>query len=161
MFYIIMGVSGSGKSTIAKLLSDRLDCKFYDADDFHPSTNIDKMNRGIALTDSDRQPWLAKLQQLISNTLKNNQQGILACSALKAEYRQILQNNQPHVIFIYLRGDYDCIQSRIQQRQGHFMSAALLRSQFDILEEPKDAIIVDVSLEPKAIVEQILNKIRA
>ncbi|MDJ0571747.1 MAG: gluconokinase, GntK/IdnK-type, partial [Pleurocapsa sp. MO_192.B19] len=91
MFYIIMGVSGSGKSTIGKLLSDRTGWNFYDADDFHPQANIDKMNRGIPLTDSDRQPWLEKLQELITTFLKNNRQGILACSALKSDYRQILR----------------------------------------------------------------------
>ena len=152
-----MGVSGSGKSTIGKLLSDRTGWTFYDADDFHPPANINKMNRGIPLTDSDRQPWLEKLKQLITNTLKNNQQGILACSALKSDYRQILTSNNPEVIFIYLRGDYDCIKNRVQQRQGHFMQADLLRNQFDTMEEPEDAIAIDIALEPEDIVKEILR----
>ncbi len=159
MFYIIMGVSGSGKSTIGKLLSDRTGWNFYDADDFHPQANIDKMNRGIPLTDSDRQPWLEKLQELITTFLKNNRQGILACSALKSDYRQILRNNNSNVVFVYLQGDYDCIQSRIKKRHGHFMEADLLRSQFDTLEEPEDALVIDVSLEPEVIAEKILTKI--
>ena len=154
-----MGVSGTGKSTIGKLLSDRTGWTFYDADDFHSPANIEKMNRGIPLTDSDRLPWLEKLNQLITNTLNSNQQAILACSALKSQYRQILRNNHAEVFFIYLRGSYGCVQSRIQQRTGHFMNSSLLQSQFDTLEEPQNALIIDVSLTPEAIVEEILRQI--
>lgn len=159
MFYIIMGVSGTGKSTVGKLLSDRTGWDFYDADDFHPQSNIDKMNHGIPLTDGDRLPWLKKLNQLISTTLNSSNQGILACSALKSDYRQILCHNLTGVVFIYLRGSYECIQSRIQQRQGHFMNSNLLQSQFDTLEEPQNALIVDVTLAPEAIVKEILGQI--
>lgn len=159
MFYIIMGVSGTGKSTIGKLLSDRTGWTFYDADDFHPPANIDKMHRGIPLTDSDRLPWLEELQGLISNSLNQQQQGILACSALKYKYRQILCNNHSQVIFIYLRGSYDCIHSRLEAREGHFMSSSLLKSQFAILEEPQDALVFDVSLPPQSIVAKILSQI--
>lgn len=159
MFYIIMGVSGTGKSTVGKLLSDRTGWTFYDADDFHSPANIDKMNHGIPLTDRDRLPWLLELKQLITDTIDNGRQGILACSALKSQYRQILQNDCPDVVFIYLRGDYDCIQSRIQQRTGHFMSSNLLRSQFDTLEEPQDALVIDVCLSPQTIVNKILSQI--
>ena len=154
-----MGVSGTGKSTIGKLLSNHTAWNFYDADDFHPQINIDKMNRGIALTDSDRLPWLQELHQLIKRNLNNNQPGILACSALKSNYRQILSGDSAKVIFVYLRGDYECIQSRIRSRTEHFMNSDLLKSQFDTLEEPKNAIVVDVTLSPEAIVEQILNRI--
>ena len=159
MFYVIMGVSGTGKSTIGKLLSDRTGWNFYDADDFHPLTNIVKMKRGIALTDKDRLPWLSKLEQLITRHLQSDRTGILACSALKSNYRQILRNNRDEVVFIYLRGDFNCIQTRILQRTGHFMSSDLLRSQFETLEEPEDALVIDVSQTPEAIVEEILNKI--
>jgi gluconokinase len=159
MFYVIMGVSGTGKSTIGKLLSDRTGWDFYDADDFHSPANLNKLNRGIALTDSDRLPWLKELQQLISRALDSKKQGILACSALKAQYRQILQGGSSEVIFIYLRGDYNCIQNRVQQRTGHFMNPSLLRSQFDTLEEPQDALTIDVALNPGAMVEEILKKI--
>jgi gluconokinase len=159
MFYVIMGVSGTGKSTIGKLLSDRTGWDFYDADDFHSPANLDKLNRGIALTDSDRLPWLKELQQLIAHTLDSNKQGILACSALKAQYRQILQGGSSEVVFIHLKGDYDCIQNRVQQRTGHFMNPNLLRSQFDTLEEPQDALTIDVALNPEAMVEEILQKI--
>ena len=159
MFYVVMGVSGTGKSTIGKLLSDRTGWNFYDADDFHPLTNIVKMKGGIALTDEDRLPWLQKLEQLITRHLQNNCPGILACSALKSDYRKILRNGRDEVVFIYLRGDYNCIQTRLLQRTGHFMSSDLLRSQFDTLEEPEDALVVDVSLTREEIVEEILNNI--
>lgn len=159
MFYIIMGVSGSGKSTIGKLLSDRTGWNFYDADDFHPPANIAKMNKGVPLSDCDRQPWLTELKKLITNTLKDKQQGVLACSSLKSDYRKILSHNNSNVVFIYLQGNYNCIQARLQKRQGHFMNGGLLRSQFDTLEEPEDALVIDVSFEPEVIVEDILNKI--
>lgn len=159
MFYIIMGVSGTGKSTIGKLLSDRTGWTFYDADDFHPPANIDKMNRGIPLEDSDRICWLEELSQLIISSLNSKHQGILACSALKSRYRQILADCHPEVVFVYLRGSYDCIQSRIQQRTGHFMNSTLLQSQFDTLEEPQDALVIDVSLTPEMIINQILKQI--
>ena len=154
-----MGVSGTGKSTIGQLLSDRTGWKFYDADDFHSPANIEKLSRGIALSDSDRQPWLQKLQQLITHTLAKQETGILACSALKLQYRQVLRGDSSQVVFIYLRGDYDCIQRRVSERQGHFMSPSLLRSQFDALEEPQQALIVDVALEPEQIVAEILRQI--
>ncbi|MEL6582087.1 MAG: gluconokinase [Cyanobacteria bacterium J06621_12] len=159
MFYVIMGVSGSGKSTVGKLLSDRTGWNFYDADDFHPQVSLDKMNRGIALTDSDRLPWLKELQKLISSTLDAHQSGILACSALKSEYRQILQQENEQVVFVYLQGNYDCIQERVKQRQGHFMSPDLLKSQFNTLEEPLNALIIDVSLPLDQIVDQIVDQI--
>ena len=159
MFYVVMGVSGTGKSTIGKLLSDRTGWNFYDADDFHPITNIVKMKGGIPLTDEDRLPWLQKLEQLITHSLQSDRPGILACSALKSDYRQILRNGRSEVVFIYLRGDYECIQTRILQRTGHFMSSDLLRSQFDTLEEPEDAVVIDVSQSREAIVEEILDKV--
>ena len=159
MFYIIMGVSGTGKSTIGKLLSDRTGWAFYDADDFHPAANIVKMSQGVALTDLDRLPWLNKLHRLIGHTLQQNKHGILACSALKSNYRQILRNNYRDVVFIYLQGNYQAIQSRLQERAGHFMSADLLQSQFDALEEPQNAIAIDVTLSPAEIVERIIEEI--
>ncbi|MGL5832439.1 MAG: gluconokinase [Waterburya sp.] len=157
MFYVIMGVSGSGKSTIGKLLAESTGWAFYDADDFHPTVNLDKMHGGIALTDCDRLPWLAALQQLIADHLDGDRPGILACSALKAQYRQILRGESSQVFFVYLQGNYDAIQSRIQQRLGHFMSPDLLRSQFDILEEPHDALTINIALPPKSIVDEILK----
>ncbi len=152
-----MGVAGSGKTTVGKLLSDRTGWTFYDADDFHPAENIDKMSRGIPLNDEDRKPWLLKLNNLIHNTISQDKSAILACSALKSSYREILQLNCPEVVLIYLQGDYEQILARIQQRKEHFMQAGMLRSQFKILEEPQADLVVSVTLSPEAIVEQIIK----
>ena len=154
-----MGVSGSGKSSVGKLLSRCTGWQFYDADDFHSPEAIAKMSQGIPLTDSDRYLWLQKLNNLVETTLNAQENGILACSALKSHYRQIIQGDRSEVTWIYLRGDRSCILSRLQQRQGHYFQANLLRSQFDILEEPQTAITIDVSLTLRAIVSEILAKI--
>lgn len=152
-----MGVSGSGKSTVGKLLSDRTGWNFYDADDFHPAENIDKMSRGTPLNDEDRQPWLLKLENLIDTTISQDRSAILACSALKSSYRGMLQLDRSKIVLIYLQGDYEQILARIKQRQGHFMSAEMLRSQFKILEEPQADLVVNVALSPEAIVEKIVK----
>ena len=157
MFCIIMGVAGSGKTTIGKLLSDRTGWTFYDADDFHPAENIEKMSRGIPLNDEDRKPWLLKLNNLIHNTISQDKSAILACSALKSSYREILQLDNPEVALIYLQGDYEQIVARITQRKEHFMQAEMLLSQFKILEEPQADLVVSVTLSPNAIVEQIIK----
>lgn len=155
-----MGVSGSGKSSVGKLLSQRTGWRFYDADDFHSPEAIAKMSQGIPLTDSDRQLWLPKLNNLVETTLNAREHGILACSALKSEYRQIIQGDRSLVTWLYLQADYACLLSRLQQRQGHYFPANLLRSQFDILEEPQTAITIDVSrLTQGAIVDEILARI--
>ena len=160
MFYIVMGVSGSGKSTVGKLLSDRLYCQFYDADDFHPSSNIRKMNQGKPLTDSDRLPWLLELQKLITDTLDAEKTAVLACSALKENYRKIMAGNcSTKVIWIYLYGDYETIQNRLKERRNHFLDARLLCSQFETLEEPKNALVVEVSQNPQEIVERIMKQL--
>lgn len=160
MFYIVMGVSGSGKSTVGKLLSDRLNCQFYDADDFHTPNNIAKMSLGKPLTDSDRLPWLLKLQDIVSYTIEQQKTAVMACSALKEQYRQIIAGKYPQKItWIYLRGDYNTIYKRIQLRQNHFLKESLLRSQFNTLEEPKNALILDVLLEPKIMIKQIIDRL--
>jgi gluconokinase len=152
-----MGVAGSGKSTIGKLLSQHTDWTFYDGDDFHPPANLDKMSRGIPLNEEDRQPWLLALQNLIDNLISQGKNAIIACSALKADYRKLIQGNHQNLVWVYLHGDYQQIYSRIKQRQGHFFSAAMLRSQFADLEEPETALKLDISENPKAIVEEILT----
>ena len=136
MVVIVCGVSGAGKTTVAKLLAKELHWTFYEGDDFHPQTNIDKMRAGIALTDADRQPWLQSLRALIEGCLAEKRNAVLACSALKQSYRDLLRVNDA-VKFIFLRGDYERISAQLRKRSGHFMNPELLRSQFETLEEPQ------------------------
>ena len=158
MVYIVMGVSGSGKSTIGQMLAIELDLPFYDADDFHPEENIRKMTAGTALTDQDRKPWLHLLKEQIEKW--NADQGaVLACSALKKSYRDLLKGNkQDNICWIYLKGTKDIILQRMQMRT-HYMPPSLLDSQFNALEEPGDAITVLISNSPEELVKQILMKL--
>lgn len=151
MIIIIMGVAGSGKTTIGSLLARELGCDFYDADDFHSESNRAKMSQGVALTDKDRTTWLLSLQKLIGQNIQLNKSIVLACSALKASYRKILGLNE-HVRFIYLKGTYEQIETRLRKRTGHFMPAELLASQFDILEEPQNAMTIDITQTPQEII---------
>src|SRR5512133_642162 len=128
-FFIVMGVSGCGKTTVGKLLAERLGWDFYDADDFHPPANIAKMAAGIPLNDDDRAPWLAKLHDLITTCLKENRPGVLACSALKERYRQILLASNDATRIVYLKGSFDLIQERMSARAGHYMKPGMLKSQ--------------------------------
>ncbi|MFD2183413.1 gluconokinase [Rhodoplanes azumiensis] len=155
MIVVLMGVSGSGKTTIGTLLAARLGCGFSDADSFHPPANVEKMRAGIALSDDDRRPWLAALRQAIEDWEAQGLDQVLACSALKRAYRDILA---PHgdVVFVYLKGSADLIARRLAGRTGHYMNPALLDSQFATLEEPADAVTVDIAKPPDAIVTAIL-----
>lgn len=161
MFIILMGVSGSGKTTIGQKLARRLGCPFYDGDDFHPPENVAKMAAGAPLNDEDRAGWLAALAGLICKEIKNNQNGVMACSALKEKYRHVLRVDPDQVQFVFLRGAYDVILARMETRVGHYMKPDMLASQFQTLEEPQDALIEDVSLEPDVIVRDILDKLAA
>ncbi len=154
MIIILMGVSGSGKTTIGKLLANDLGWDFYDADDFHPTQNIAKMSRGLALSDEDRQPWLQSLQALILDCLKSGKQIVIACSALKEIYRTSLSVND-NVKFIYLKGSFEQIKARLTYRQDHFMPSDLLADQFATLEEPRDAVLIDISMPPDQISKAI------
>ena len=157
---IVMGVSGSGKSTVGKLLAQRLDWEFFDADDFHPPVNIEKMSRGIPLNDRDRQPWLERLHGAIENWRTNKQSVVLACSALKSRYRQILVGNDGDCIeWIYLKGTFERLSQRLRDRQHHFMTEALLQSQFDTLEEPENVLWLDISHSPEVLVGNILESL--
>jgi gluconokinase len=158
-FIIVMGVSGSGKTSIGKSLAEQLGWDFYDADDFHPPENVAKMSNGIPLDDSDRLPWLASLHDLISSALQTDRRGVLACSALKERYRQQLLDGNPDVGLVYLKGTYDLIWSRMSERGDHYMKPHMLRSQFEALEEPNNALTVDISISLDEIVQEILDHI--
>lgn len=155
MVILIMGVSGSGKTTIGEALASELSWKFRDADEFHPAVNVEKMRQGIPLNDDDRRLWLQALRHAIDTAVQTNANLIVACSALKAAYRQRLSEQSNLVKFVYLKGSFELIEHRLKQRQGHYMKANLLRSQFNALEEPNDAIEVEVDQSPSAIAQQI------
>lgn len=154
---ILMGVSGCGKTSVGIALSKVLGIPFFDGDDYHPQANIDKMAQGIPLGDEDRQPWLEKLHQIIARHLESDQSVIVASSALKASYRKILRGKCENVIFVYLKGDFDLIFSRIQHRSGHYMKATMLRSQFADLEEPEDTLTISVDKSVKKILAEIIE----
>jgi gluconokinase len=158
MIVLLMGVSGSGKTTVGKLLANNLGWKFEDADGFHSPANIKKMSQGIPLTDEDRQPWLASMASAIRDWLKRSENVILACSALKQKYRDRLLID-PQVKLVYLRGSFDLILSRMQQRGSHYMRPDMLRSQFEALEEPQDALTVDITPSPADIAREIDHRL--
>jgi gluconokinase len=155
---IVMGVVGSGKTTVGILLAEKLDWSFSDADDFHPAANNEKISHGIPLTDVDRAPWLAALHSAIEQWNAVQQNTVLACSALKRSYRDELRTGA--VRFVYLKGGYELILSRLRSRKGHFASDSILTSQFADLEEPEDAIIVEVNKPPEAIVSEIIESLK-
>ncbi|MEA5594625.1 gluconokinase [Rivularia sp. UHCC 0363] len=159
MIILVMGVSGSGKTTVGEKLAESLGWEFRDADDFHPQKNIEKMHNGIALDDADRLPWLHNIQDAIKQCLSENKDLVLTCSALKENYRQMILLDKESVKLVYLKGDFELIQERLKERSNHFMSEQLLKSQFDILEEPCDAIKVDISQPLEAIVQEIIDKL--
>ncbi|WP_414621423.1 gluconokinase [Calothrix sp. CCY 0018] len=159
MIILVMGVSGSGKTSVGEKLAESLSYKFADADDFHSLENIDKMHNGIALDDADRLPWLQKIQDAIKKYLEENKNLVLTCSALKESYRQMLLIDGESVKLVYLKGSFELIHNRLKERLNHFMSEKLLESQFDILEEPLNAITVDISQPLEDIVREILEKL--
>ena len=160
---VVMGVSGSGKTTIARLLADRLHCTFQEGDALHPPDNVAKMKSGIPLTDADRLPWLRRIAQEIDEWQAGDQPGVLACSALKRAYRDIIIGNRPGMRLVYLKGSLELIRRRIEARHGHFMPASLLDSQFATLEEPgpdENPIAVDIGAPPKQIIDEIVRRLR-
>lgn len=162
MIVIVMGVAGSGKTTIGSRLADELGCHYYDGDDFHPASNIEKMRNNIPLTDDDRQPWLASLRSLIDNHIQQGKQAVIACSALKRSHRQQLGRDLPGVHFVYLQGSYETIWERLKKRKDHFMKPEMLKSQFDALEEPtRDVLIFNVEEDPDEIVTTIMKSLKS
>ena len=156
-----MGVSGCGKTTVGRLLAQRLNAAFLDADDFHPLHNVAKMRDGIALDDADRAPWLATLNHELHTRQDRGERVVLACSALKARYRDAIAANVSHVDWVFLEGSFELIAARMRARTGHYMPESLLRSQFDALERPEDAIMISIELSLIAQVEAAVYAVLA
>ncbi|MCG8024187.1 MAG: gluconokinase, GntK/IdnK-type [Candidatus Thiodiazotropha endolucinida] len=159
MILIIMGVSGSGKTTIGRLLAKRLGWPFIEGDDYHPAENREKMSTGIPLDDTDRQPWLNALEKIITDHLESGDNAVLASSALKSRYRKQLRVDHEQVRPIYLSGSYELILARLKQRIGHFMKPGMLQSQFDSLERPTDTLVIEIHQPPEKIVDTIIDKL--
>jgi gluconokinase len=160
MVIVLMGVSGSGKTTVGKLLADRLGWDFVEADDYHPPANVEKMHRCIPLDDEDRRPWLEALRRRVDAACRQGEKAVVACSALKQAYREYLERDYPDCVrYVYLHGSEELIRRRLADRTGHFMNPSLLHSQFDTLEPPADALRVEVSGTPEAIAAEIRAKL--
>ncbi len=156
--YYVMGVSGSGKSTIGKMLAEALGLPFYDGDDYHPAANVEKMAAGHPLDDHDREGWLQALNEIARSHRENGV--VIVCSSLKEKYRTILSRGlEDQVHFIFLQGSFQEINDRLRSRKDHFMPAGLLRSQFDTLEIPADAITVSISPPPAEILQELKKKL--
>ena len=163
-----MGVTGSGKSTVGARLAAQLGCRFYDGDDFHPASNVEKMRHGIPLTDEDRLPWLDRLREVIENDLSAGHSAVIACSALKNAYRERLMPHAPHLrqrtAFLYLKISPEAARKRAAGRPGHFAGPSLVKSQFEALEEPagdesQNILTVDAESAPDSIVAIALEKL--
>jgi len=159
---VMMGVSGSGKSTVAALLAAALGCQFQEGDDLHPRANVEKMRSGTPLTDADRMPWLRKIAEEIDGWRRRGECGVVTCSALKRSYRDIIIGDRHDVALVYMKGSRELIHQRMVARHEHFMPVALLDSQFATLEEPtpnERPIIADVSGKPADIVHEIVRRL--
>lgn len=160
MVIVLMGVSGSGKTTLGWLLARELGWTFIEADDYHPSANIEKLRRGEPLTDADRWPWLRALRQEVEKVCRNRQNAVLACSALEHSYQDYLEGHDPECVhYVHLRGSEELIRQRLAERKGHFMNPNLLHSQFETLEPPTHAIQVDIAPPPAVVVQEIRSRL--
>ncbi len=157
MIVVLMGVSGVGKTVVGERLAKRLGWCFVDADDLHPPNNVRKMTDGVALTDDDRLPWLESVRHVIAEHAGSGRSAVVACSALKARYREVLLAGQDDATVVYLRGAPTVIERRLGRRRGHFFDPGLLASQLETLEEPTDALVVDVDAELEAVVEAVVK----
>lgn len=156
---VVCGVSGAGKTTVGRLLAARLGWEFEDADDHHAAASVAKMAAGRPLSDTDRDPWLRALAALVRERLADGRPLVLACSALRAAHRERIAGGDPRVRFVHLQGDFGLIRERLEARAEHFMPAELLRSQFQALEEPQDALVARVDAPPEAVVQEIIDKL--
>jgi gluconokinase len=159
MLILVMGVTGSGKTTVGKLLAQRLKCGFLDADDFHSAANRDKMHHGIPLSDADRAPWLAALHAELMRANAAGQSVVLGCSALKQEYRNTLSANL-NLTIVFLRGTVAQLQRNLATRRDHFAGESLVPSQLATLEEPSGVMVEDISATPDEIVEDICGRLK-
>lgn len=160
MVLVLMGVSGTGKTTIGKVLAATLGWNLVEGDDYHPITNVEKMRGGIPLTDEDRCPWLKALRQRIEEACEQGENIVLACSALKREYRQYLERHDLEcVYYVFLHGSEELIRRRLTERKGHFMDPNLLQSQFEALEVPEGTLQVDITPSPEEIAAEIRHKV--
>jgi gluconokinase len=159
MVIVVMGVSGSGKSTVGALLAKTLAWPFVEGDAFHSAANIEKMAHGHPLTDEDRRPWLESLRVRIADALARDENLVVACSALKHSYRDLLDVDPARVLFVYLKGDPQLIRERLAARQGHFMKDTLLASQLAALEEGPDTLVFDIAPPPETIIKKIREQL--
>jgi gluconokinase len=160
MIVVLMGVSGSGKTTVGQILAAQLGWTFLDADDFHPAANVEKMRRGVPLNDEDRRPWLDRLRLRIDAACESGENVVLACSALKHAYQDYLERDEPACVeYVHLRGSEELIRQRLAKRKGHFMNPNLLHSQFEALEPPGDALQIDITPPPEEIAADIRQQL--
>jgi carbohydrate kinase (thermoresistant glucokinase family) len=163
MVAVVMGVSGSGKTTVGILLAEALGWQFQEGDKLHPPENVAKMSAGIPLSDADRLPWLRRIAETIDGWRARGESGVVTCSALKRSYRDVIIGDRPEVRLVYLKGSPDLIGQRMATRHGHFMPTSLLDSQFSILEEPspdENPIVVDIGGQPQEIAREIACRLR-
>ena len=157
---VVMGVSGCGKTSVGQALARHLEARFIDADDFHPAVNVEKMRQGVPLDDDDRAPWLARLNAVMREHVDRGEAVVLACSALRERYRRALADGLPGLRIVHLSGSYELIEARLAQRQHRYMPSSLLRSQFEALEPPAEAIVVDIDAGVEAIAAQAERALR-